>query len=124
MTRGFQLSVLVLAFIFAAGALGGLGVYGVWGVSIDTGQDQDPGDFKSNDSALVDPTTDTNTGVVDSVIDTVTPGLGIIRTLTDAVRGTTGLLTNVGLPAELAGPISVMIIIAVSLSVANFIRGR
>jgi hypothetical protein len=122
--RGFQLAVLVLAFTFAAGSLGALGVYGQFGVSVDTGQDTDPEDYQGNDSSLVDPTTDTNNGVVDSIIDTVTPGLGVIRTITNAVRGTSGLLTNIGLPEPLAGPITVMILIAVGLSVANFIRGR
>lgn len=123
MSRGFQLSVLVLAFVFAAGALGALGVYGAFGVSIDTGQDPNAESY-NNDSALVDPTLDTNDGVVDSIVDTVTPGLGVISTLTDAVRGSTTLLTNIGLPSELASPIAAMILIAVGLSVANFIRGR
>lgn len=126
MDRGFQLAILVLAFVFAAGALGALGVYGAFGVSVDPGQSgdgTDPSDVQE-DKSLVDPTLDTNEGVVDSIVDTVTPGLGVIQTLSDAVRGTGTLLTNTGLPGELANPIAAMLLIAVALSVANFIRGR
>lgn len=122
MTRGFQLAILALCFVMASGALAGLGVYGVFGVSVDTGQDTDPKDIQT-DPDLVDPTLDTNKGVVESIVDTVTPGLGVIQTLTDAVRGTGTILTQIGLPPELANPLAAVVLIAVALSVAKFIRG-
>jgi hypothetical protein len=122
MTRGFQLAVLALCFVMASAALAATGVYGLWGVSVDTGQD-DPSQNLSEDEDLVDPTLDSNDGVVDSVVDTVTPGLGVIQTLTDAVRGTQSILTALGLPAALARPIAGVALIAVALSVAKFIRG-
>jgi hypothetical protein len=122
MSRGFQLSILVLCFVMASGALAGLGVYGTWGVTVDTGQD-DPAQDIQQDEDIVDPTVETNPGVVESIVDTITPGLGIIQTLTDAVRGSTTLLTNIGLPPELANPLAAVLLLAVGLSVARFIRG-
>jgi len=122
MSRGFQLSILVLCFVMASGALAGLGVYGAWGVTVDTGQD-DPAQDIQQDEDIVDPTVETNPGVVESIVDTITPGLGIIQTLTDAVRGSTTLLTNIGLPRELANPLAAVLLLAVGLSVARFIRG-
>jgi hypothetical protein len=122
MSRGFQLSILLLCFVMASGALAGLGVYGSFGVTVETGQDDPAEDIQGNES-LVDPTIETNPGVVESIVDTITPGLGVITTLTDAVQDSTSLLTNIGLPAELANPLAAVIVIAVGLSVARFIRG-
>jgi len=39
------------------------------------------------------------------------------------VRGSTTLLTNIGLPPELANPLAAVLLLAVGLSVARFIRG-
>jgi len=122
MSRGFQLAILALCFVMASGALAGLGVFGAFGVGVDTGQESPAQDIQQ-DEDIIDPTLDTNDGVVESIVDTITPGLGVIQTLTDAVRGTTTILTAIGLPAELANPIAAVVLIAVALSVAKFIRG-
>lgn len=122
MSRGFQLAILALCFVMAAGALAGLGVFGAFGVGVDTGQESPAQDIQQ-DEDIIDPTLDTNDGVVESIVDTITPGLGVIQTLTDAVRGTTTILTAIGLPPELANPIAAVVLIAVALSVAKFIRG-
>jgi len=122
MSRGFQLAILALCFVMASGALAGLGVFGAFGVGVDTGQSNPAQDIQQ-DEDIIDPTLDTNDGVVESIVDTITPGLGVIQTLTDAVRGTTTILTAIGLPPELANPIAAVVLIAVALSVAKFIRG-
>lgn len=122
MSRGFQLAILALCFVMASGALAGLGVFGAFGVGVDTGQPNPAQDIQQ-DKDIIDPTLDTNDGVVESIVDTITPGLGVIQTLTDAVRGTTTILTAIGLPPELANPIAAVVLIAVALSVAKFIRG-
>jgi hypothetical protein len=122
MSRGFQLAILALCFVMASGALAGLGVFGAFGVGVDTGQPNPAQDIQQ-DEDIIDPTLDTNDGVVESIVDTITPGLGVIQTLTDAVRGTTTILTAIGLPPELANPIAAVVLIAVALSVAKFIRG-
>ena len=122
MDRGFQLAVLALCFVMAAGALASLGVYGVWGVSVDPGQ-QDPSEDLDESEKLVDPTTDSNEGIVESFVDTITPGLGIIRELFGALRGTSSILAAVGIPGALAVPIGAVTTIAIGITFAKFVRG-
>ena len=122
MDRGLQLAVLVLCFSMAAGSLGALGLYTDWGVSVNPGEETDPGDIQ-DEEALIDPTVDTDDGLMESFVDTITPGLGVLTTLADGVRGVTGMLGNLGVPNALAAPVGAVVVIAMSISLAKFVRG-
>ena len=122
MDRGFQVATLVLCFLMAAGTLGAMGVFSEWGVGISPGEG-DPSDDLQEDDDLIDPTLDTNENIVESFVDTVLPGLGVLSTLADGVRGTGAILSNIGVPGPIASPIAAVVLIAVAISFAKFVRG-
>ena len=122
MDRGFQIAVVVLCFLMAAGTLSAMGIFAEWGVGISPGEG-DPSDDLQEDEDLIDPTLDTNENIVESFVDTVLPGLGVLSTLADGVRGTGAMLSNLGVPSPIASPIAAVVLIAVAISFAKFVRG-
>lgn len=116
--RGFQIAVFTLCFVMAAGTLGAMGLYADWGVSVDPGADNPAGDLDEED-AVVDPTAESDEGFIGPSL----PGVGLLQTLSEWVRGVASILTNIGLPEPLATPIGTVALIAVSIAIAKFIRG-